>query len=465
MSRKIRTLIFLLFTLVFLSVSTIIVIKTLGYRVDFAASKLSHANIIDIKTNPSQANIQFNINDIQTNKTSPYQLETNDGVKVKIKISKDGFFDENMEVYGNKNENNYTRLTDIYLMPAQPTTISKNTNPEELLTLLDQNQLIKTKENKLYISSYTKNEVLNNDELITIKNTDIQTVIRALKNNNNILNFDNTFYFCDQRILLTKINNEWLIYQLQNLVGAYSNIVVKNSSIFYLLDSDKKLWQYNLLNNEKQFVDSNVTSIAQSVSPKLIWFVKDSVIYSTELDTFNGVDNNNKYTDLTKYNLSWNRLKVVQFYQGFIIQVDQQLFYIQDFRKDNPIMIASDVKTFTKSDQTLYWIDINNSSKYWNFLYGFRKEITTFDLLNSEDISDFVYSKDLKRVLVFTKNSVLSIWNLNNSENKNLINVQPINWISNQSCLTNINDFSITCLQDSQLIQTYQNKQLGDIFN
>jgi hypothetical protein len=300
----------------------------------------------------------------------------------------------------------------------------------------------------------------------------------------------------------------------ENGTRKISKLIQNTGKELLVLDNKGDLWMMDLNTFTWIFVDSGVAGIAKTERPSMVWVWKGSLIYRMESinsqdpslsqnylkdtrflnllpkdlaqnQTSNQTSNqpsNQTQADqsLSKKNLenlsdqeliqkiNLKNFRVTPFFQGYLFQFEQELYYFSDITK-NLIRMDGGVLYIGNNKDTLFWIDNKLNLKAYSFtqkyfinigkVYLEKKEL--IDLALDRGQISMYYDYTWNRLFVYSPHSVFSVWLDTDNYNEKLIKLDFKKWIADSSCLPEIRDRFQYCLKPSK----NQNFQEYDLVN
>jgi hypothetical protein len=454
-----RQNIFRIFALFFFIAVPFVVVYSLGFDLNLADRQLSNTISINIETLPRGADISNSGKKILE---TPRELRAKDNQLIPLDISLPGFKTEKFIIWAPPKENTSARITRLALLPEKNDEIRSFDENLKVVFLSDYQLLLKDKDN-YFIQQYTFTGLQGSAEQI-----DVFGKIDEIPNNNWVKLSETSFWNPDKNLLVAK-NNNWGIYNLNIFTVKFSSLVSINENNLLGLDDQGTLWQLDLNNNSYTFLDSNVQNLSFTQTPDNIWIRKNRKLYrlNRAVEDPNNFNLSDKlYTEfpvnttfLSSDLPAWKTMNISTLYQGLLIQVYNEIYYIPDNKPNEWEKIATSVNNFSTAGNSVFWIDNTNTLFSYNLFLKQWETIAILDITDKPENVNIVYYSPWNRVLVYTPDKVFSVWFDKEIFNKNIIKYYPVTWISDSSCFTNVIDKYQFCLKDNKLV-TYKNLNL-----
>jgi len=284
-------------------------------------------------------------------------------------------------------------------------------------------------------------------------------------------------------LLLYKHANLWYLLDLNKTNLTVQQIARVNNETVLILDSEGKVWLLSLpnsLNALRQplraisFLVGEIQGLTFTRSPDMIWFLRKGRIFAVPRENVQNLSSVLEYRELDSYEytnistLDWTdgllaEKKIVRFlasyaHQGLVFQIDQQLYYVPDFAKNDPVLISPEVFSWFAAGSSLFWLDQGFHLYVHNLSLNIKKFLSQFNLDSEttyKELRVFYYSK-WKRVFIYTPQKVYGLWFDKDIFNDTIVTYYPVLWVDQASCLGRISNDYQFCLLDGQLI-SYSN--------
>jgi len=448
-----RQNIFRIFAIFFFIAVPFVVVYSLGFDLNLADRQLSNTISINIETLPRGADISNSGKKILE---TPRELRAKDNQLIPLDISLPNFKSEKFIIWAPPKENTSARITRLALLPEKHDEIKSFDENLNVVFLSDFQLLLKDKDN-YFIQQYTFTGLQGAPVQLDV----FGKVDDEIPNKNWIKLSENSFWNPDKNLLVAK-NNNWSIYNLNIFTVKFTSVVSIDNNYFLGLDDQGALWQIDLNNQTYTFLDSNIQNLSFTQTPDNIWIRKNKKLHRLnrtlqESNNFNLSDKvYTEFPDNTTFLSSdlpaWKTMNIGSLYQGLLIQLYNELYYIPDNKPNDWEKIATNVNNFTTAGNSVFWIDSSNTLFSYNLFLKQWETISVLDIKDKPEDINIVYYAPWNRVLIYTPNKVYSVWFDKEIFNKNITKYFPVTWISDASCFTNVLDKYQFCLKDNKLV-------------
>jgi hypothetical protein len=444
--RKYLVLVYILF---FIGFAGFLLINSFGYRLNTTKRVIENSASVYIKTAPSGAAIVTNPGNRTT--ISNADLTLSNAGEISISLSKEGYATDKFNLYYSGLTNSATFLDRIYLMPTSSSTIAEYPSASKPLVFLSPTQLITQKNNSWYIDTIST---------VGITGTNLIQTTGGLPTE--LPNFkpigDQIFWDSKLNLVLAEQAGSWNLYQLQNL-GFKVISAVANQQKLLLYTDTKELWEWNY-KTSPVFVDSEVSGLTYTETPRTIWLWKNNWINTINLSNPISVQINQKSSQVVDdiFLTSTNYPFVIkQVYQGFVYLLGTDLYYRGDFENANFTLLDSDVLVFTSTNDSVYWSTSKQQLVFSNIRTQNRKLLTNYPEISS--ISSLLYDDYWSRLMIILPTKTDTIWHDNNRENQTITQYVVTPWLANSTCTKSSSLGSVYCINQNT-IQIYINRNL-----
>jgi hypothetical protein len=454
-----RQNIFRIFAIFFFITLPFLVVYSLGFDLNLADRQLSNTISINIETLPRGAEISNSGKKILE---TPRELRAKDNQLIPLDISLPNFKNEKFIIWAPPKENTSARITRLALLPEKNDEI-KSFDENLKVAFLSDYQLLLKDNDSFFIQQYTFTGLQGSPEKL-----DVFGKIDEIPKNNWVELSGTAFWNPDKNLLVRKKNN-WSIYNLNIFTVKFTSVVSIDENNFLGLDDEGALWQIDLNNRSFTFLDSNIQNLSFTQTPENIWIRKNKKLYRLnkalqEASNFNLLDK--VYTEFPANTTflnsdlpAWKTMNIGSLYQGLLIQIHKEIYYIPDNKPNEWEKLATNVNNFSTSGNSVFWIDNTNTLFSYNMFLKEWETISVLDIQDKPENINIVYYSPWNRIFVYTSNKVYAIWFDKEIFNKNITKYFPVTWISDSSCFTNVVDKYQFCLNDNKLVN-YKNLSL-----
>lgn len=454
-----RQNIFRIFAIFFFIAVPFVVVYSLGFDLNLADRQLSNTISINIETLPRGADISNSGKKILE---TPRELRAKDNQLIPLDISLPGFKTEKFIIWAPPKENTSARITRLALLPEKNDEIKSFDENLKVAFLSDYQLLVKDSDNFL-IQQYSFTGLQGSAEKLNVVGK-----IDEIPKNNWLKLSEFSFWNPNKNLLITK-NNNWSIYNLDIFTVKFTSVVSINENIFLGLDDQANLWQIDSNNQTFTFLDSNIQNLSFTQTPDNIWIRKNNKLHRlnrTLQEQGNFTLSDKVYTEFpANTNLlssdlpTWKTMNVGSLYQGLLIQLYNELYYIPDNKPNEWEKLATNVNNFSVAGNSVFWLDSSNTLFSYNLFLKQWETISTLDIKDKPEDINLVYYPPWNRIIIYTPKNVYAIWFDKEIFNKNITKYFPVTWISDSSCFTNVLDKYQFCLKDNKLVN-YKNLSL-----
>jgi hypothetical protein len=484
---KYRNYMVTIFIIFFVIALPLIFILASGNSPNFDLSG-TYNKTTSIKFDVSPAFSDFYIN---SNKLSSFtdEIRVPSGKEMEIKISKDGFIEDKISIFGPKDINSYFTISPFSLLPQKNlgTALQNETNKDRVyLTLLSNKYILfkDTKDSKrVFIAEYTVNTITNEQELFGISSDE---VAKGFINVGEL-----SYFFKEHQKLLTvnKDSNKFEIIDLEKFNLEIEKMVKYKDDNFYFVNKTGILYKYDQKLKIKTYIDDNVKNIEKIVGENFVYILKDNpnnvTVYSIntqqeivpELLTpdkaiFQTVREVEPLESPSKLVKLIPKLEVYQFYNGTMFLIGTNVFYKSN--SSNVIkVIAKDVLALKVFDKKVITLSIDGNITMFDLYNPYIYKVST---LNSEQLKNILesfdrdenikltYVFDWSRVMIYTKTNTYSVFFNNdyiyNQANSVKVQTSVVNWQNNKYCHPEIISASQFCITENGKLEIYKNSRL-----
>lgn len=456
-------------------------VYSLGYGLDLSERKLNHSVDITLQTTPSGALVKANGSPVTTTALIPTRLTAKDGYLINLEVTRDGFLSEKLDLWGQPGANTTARINPLVLLPENFNVFVKD--PEKtLLSLVTENLVLYQQNNQLVVQLYSFSGLLGNPEIVVSEFMDVNKILPSFWTS-----LSNNLYWQEAtNLLLYKQANLWYLFDLNKTNLSIQQMARVDAETILVLDSEGKVWLLDLPNSLNffqqplraiSFLIGDIQGITFTRSPDIIWFLRRGQIFAVSRENVQNLSSVLEYRELDSYeytniatldasvNFSATK-KIVRFlasyvHQGLVFQIDQKLYYVPDFAKNDPVLISPEVFSWFAAGSSLFWLDQDFNLYVHNLNLNIKKFLSQFNLdpgITYHELRIFYYSK-WKRVFVYTPQEIYALWFDKDIFNDTVVAYYPILWVNKASCLSRISNDYQFCLLDGQLI-SYSNTYL-----
>ncbi len=419
MEKRVRTILFFIFLLIFIVIAPLLTLYVQGYRFDFENKKLTQTGALFIKTiSPKQAEIY--IDNKLTQKTdfffSSALIENLLPKKYNIKVQKQDHYawEKNLEI----KEKQVAEAKNIILFPQDPNFKLLSTNIDNAWFSKDKKKAV-IKESEKNVWSLKLYNLEKNVKSHLLKETDIsQTgadlVDLEFTDNNNLLlqiaNKEQISYFNLQinRIpsLLTKTKAP------QSVIENALVYKVFNENIYYLDDlGDFYKTDVSLIKNEK--IASSPFNIKQETEYKL--YIYDKAIFLLEEKTVYFFNQDEKIFEKFSENINSLKISPDQKKIAYFSDSEIKILFLEEqtFQPRRQAMEAIFLIRLSENIKDVFWINsnyllftTNNALKITEI--DNRDQVNTIDLVTVENPEIFLNLQTKKLYLLDRGNLFVS---------------------------------------------------------
>lgn len=450
MPKSIRRFLIVLYTLFFIAFSVFLLINSFGYRLNTRERRIENSANITLRTAPFGAAITIQ-GDNQTYIT-PAELTFSQPGQVNLNLTKEGYSEERFTITYTGGSNSSTVIDRLYLLPLQPAN-----------TFTYQNALIRSYLNDTSLLIQRQNVLT----VETIGFVGIASSLPVINENgaiigNDMLNFTHVgpdvYWDPTAQLLLLKRTNSWSLYTLGTLSQRFHQVVA-NDGILIGLDTEKKVWSWNYSNGvDAQFIDSNVSGITFTSSPRTYWLLKNNWIQTITLDgsiTAQITPRNARVTNNALLTEKPQTFEILTVYQGYAIRINERVWYRPDFSATNLTFVTPNARLLTTVGDSIYWVNTDNVLLFSNLRSLNRSSIST-DI--PTDITTLSYHSAWSRIMLLSPSRTYSIWHDNDKINSDIKNYAIIPWL--ESACSPILDTDIVLCGNNREASLYTNRSL-----
>ena len=455
MSHRIQVLFVSVFILFFLVTASFIVAKTLGYDVNLRTGELQNISTVRVDTNPSGAAIT--LNQTLLSLRTPTELTIAQDAVASITVSKDGFLSQTWDLNSLPNQNSYTRLENVFLLPINTRIVHTFNNNETQQLILNENTILYAKNNVWYTSLFSPGAVSTN-AIPIINSAALSPAVSPT-----IVSLDETHHwFPQQNLILIRTQNIWTFYPIV-LSEPIIQVISLGDTQVMLLTASKNMWIKDLkIDAPARLWETNISSAVGTVSPAGVWITQSNALYRFDPDQIAAefVDANHLFAQDSRVVLAPGSLTVYPFFQGFVVHSGTSLWYLSENDKSNWKLLADDAVLATVSNRGVYWVSKNGQLLVQQFEQNNRR-ILTKSIPFSASIGDSMeYSLQWKRLIWRTQSGVYSVFHDTQVVDERIVDWTIQRWIDNGvGCNKKIFDFRLFCIQANTL-KSYENKEL-----
>jgi len=484
----------------FLVVSPVLAIYALGYDFDVKKNNLNSTVTLSVETAPENAKIDAigTFGKIENYSNADYRVATKD--QFKLIISKIGFLSEDFSVKGKNEDNSLARLKKIHLLPTDNQKLSlydSNWSDESFVSkdYILYSQTV-NEQKSWFLQQYSFSGFLGTVKPISAQETVTKTggdLILPINLDNNItptiktidtnsfweeVDFD-TFWQKDTQTLLFKDKSgNWKIWQSQFLnLGDFDLIWLgQNTVLLHDRLSTKNVYTYNIIEDKLVYITDNIK--AASLNNNQIWFWFEDKIFrlnKEEIFDLANVDWSTKigydFRDFEGFDRAAIYSKTADFkvknvYQGVMIFINGQIFYQPDSQPQKWNLIAVNVKNWTSTWHSIFWLDSEKRLITYNLELNYERMIAVLDLdLSRVEIANLDYYAPWHRVFIYTKtlngtlntSQVDSIWYNPDFVNKEIRTFSKNTWLKEDVCRPFVDGGFIFCLNRDKYLISFRN--------
>lgn len=383
MTKNIRSVLFYFFTLIFITITPLLILHSAGYRYDFDSKKITKTGGFYFKILPSSA--QIYINDKLVKKTNvlfnSVLAQNFLPKKYKISIRKEGYqpWEKTMEI----KENEATKATNVILIPAETKFLFLNQKVKNLFISPDGKSAILIKKYKITNDNLAAESKEENEKrfYLTFFNLEKQTEEILIKDDFFVpdLEFLDLQWSSDSKknFIKTKIKEkeQYYVLELSNtfpLSPIPVDLLKKSQEIYFNPEDNRKIFFLNgNAVSEIDYFSKNIRQIAENVLAYAI--SEENMIY---------ISNSGEIFKINLLNL--NREKI----SSFPLE-----------KNSNYELSVSPYDIFLKKDAELYRFD--DKSADFKKIYG-----PVTDIKISSDFKKAVYSNNREVFVMFLKDII-----------------------------------------------------------
>lgn len=456
MDSKQRQAIFTIFAVFFIVLLPFIIMLSLGYGFDIKKGSVTNNLTVKIQTFPRNADVLVGDRKFQT----PAELSVPSGQQTQIKIEKENFISEDFEFASNPNQNATARIDGLWLLPSAA---EAEFQTENILSILDKNYLLLDKNGTYGIANYSFAGI--RDEFLEISNPSKIKIQEGLWQTL----LQNVFWNQEQGLMLYQKNNfQWEIVDLKIFPHSFVSAVSLNKNQVLLLNSNGDLWFLNLETKVISFVENNISGLAFTESPDMVWILQRDSIYRLErtgLDPVNLDLKNFKFSNSRTIfraadsidRQKFNNFVTKNLFLGLVFKIGNNIVYVPDSNKESYKIITNDTKSIGTSGSSIFWLDAQNNLHTYNLLTQQERLIVLPQASFDSDAKVILsYYTSWKRLFVYDQKKLFTVWIDLEINNEAILNYSPFLWLENQSCFGAINNNYQFCSQQNKLL-VYKN--------
>jgi hypothetical protein len=489
-------------TIFFLVVSPILAIYALGYDFDLKKNDLKNTVTASVETAPDNAKVQ-SIGDFgrQNNVTNAdFRIPTKNTLK--LSISKEGYVNEDFTIKGKSSENSLVRLKKINLLPASEQKYDTIPSEWQNISFVSKEFLLYSKadsltnQNSWFLQQYSYGGFLGDPKPVSsfVSDTQIQDTqtlpinldAAALPNISTIptnsfweeLSADIFWQKETQTYLFKNSSGEWKVWQIQFLnMGQMDTIWLGQNNIL-LFDrlNSKNLYQYDIKADKLSYLTDNVRAVSFNSNQLWIWYQNDLYRFNKEdldkissydwsgqikyqLSKFEGINSFSLYQDAKDF-------KVKNVYQGVVVFINGQIFYLSDSDNEKWVLLANDVEYWTSTWHSIFWVSGDGRLITQNLELGYRRFVAQLDFdITKNKIINLDYYASWHRIFFYISDKtninsnmqVYSIWYNPDFINNEIKTFSQKKWLDQKICRTFIESGYIFCIDDQNKFISYRN--------
>ncbi len=419
MEKRVRTILFFIFLLIFIVIAPLLTLYVQGYRFDFENKKLTQTGALFIKTiSPKQAEIYIDNKLIQKTDFffSSALIENLLPKKYNIKVQKQDYYawEKNLEI----KEKQVTEAKNIILFPQDPNFQLLSTDVDNAWFSKDKKKAV-IKESEKNVWSLKLYNLEKNVKSHLLKETDISQTgadlvdLEFIDNNNLLLQIAskeqiNYFNLQINRIppLLTKERAP------QNVIENALVYKVFNENIYYLDDlGDFYKTDVSLIKNEK--IASSPFNIKQETEYKL--YVYDKAIFLLEEETMYLFNQDEKIFEKFSENINSLKISPDQKKIAYFSDSEIKILFLEEqtFQPRRQAMETIFLIRLSENIKDVFWINsnyllftTNNALKITEI--DNRDQVNTIDLVTVENPEIFLNLQTKKLYLLDRGNLFVS---------------------------------------------------------
>jgi len=455
MSHRIQVLFVSVFILFFLITASFIVAKTLGYDVNLRTGSLQNVSTVRVDTNPSGAAITLN-NTLLSLKT-PAELTIAQDAVATITVSKDGFIPQTWDLNSLPNQNSYTRLENIFLLPINTRAVHTFNPGETQQFILNENTILYAKNNLWYTSLFSPGAVSSSATPV-INSAALSTTTKPT-----IVSLDESHHWLpQQKLMIIKSQNIWTLYVVE-LSEPIIQVISLGDTQVMLLTTGKNLWIKDLkTDTPARLWDTNISSVVGTVSPAGVWITQSNVLFRFNPSQIAAefVDENHVFARDPLITLAVGSLTVYPFFQGFVVHSGTYLWYVGENDKAHWKLLADDALLATVSSRGVYWVTNSGQLLVQQFEQNNRRVLTQNIPFSAADADSMEYSSQWRRLIWRTQSGVYSVFHDTQVIDERIVDWTIQRWIEDGAgCSRKITDYRLFCIQGNTL-KSYENKEL-----
>jgi len=400
-----RRLTYITFIIIFLVVSPLIILYTMGYRYNFSKGRVQKTGILKITSIPRNANISLNGVTYEKNST-PAKIEYLLPGDYEISLTKDGYhaWKKKLAVY----ENGTTFAEKVMLW--------KKSEPQSLSSTSTDNWLISPDKNIIALSKTDNISLINiNSGLLGEISGGNMEVISTIKDYDRLELI--AFSPSGRYVLVNATKGKQIEYFLTDTLNKeskklngknYKSIKWDNNGDNLYALNESGLWQFNLSSLNPKLIIKTAKADDFFVSNKTLYFVGQQLISQQTLT-------GETAKDLKKLSCTICQIKDIKNNKGFIWDIKTGILEIVDLSNQN--------KTIELFAKNFDWLNDTSLIVYNDF------EIYTLEL--NKDQAELItrLSTPIKYViwhpkgrhLIFSTGGEIKIIELDNRELRNII--------------------------------------------
>lgn len=487
----------------FLIVSPVLAIYALGYDFDVKKNNLNSTVTLSVETAPENAKISAfgTFGRIENYGNSDFRVATKD--QFKVELSKSGFLSEDFLIKGKDDDNSLARLKKIHFLPTDNQKLSMHGSNWADESFVSKDYILYSQsvneQKSWFLQQYSYSGFLGAAKPITAQevenkidtdsnlpiNLDINPnlTIKTIDTNSfwEEVDFDTFWQKNTQSLLFKDKIGSWKIWQSQFLnLGDFDLIWLgQNTVLLHDRLNTKIVYTYNILEEKLTYITDNIKAV--SLNNNQIWFWFEDKIFrlnKEEIFDLANVDWSSKigydfkdfegFEGFERVNIYSNNVnfKVKNVYQGVMIFINGQIFYQPDSQPQKWSLIATNVKNWTSTWHSIFWVDTENRLITYNLELGYQRMIAVLDLdLSKVEIANLDYYAPWHRVFIYTinpkdtsyKTQVDSIWYNPDFVNKEIRTFSKNTWLKEDVCRSFVESGYIFCLNRDKYLISFRN--------
>lgn len=453
-----RKIYFLTFTCFFLILAPFLAIYSLGYNFDLDNRGLDNSITITVDSKPRSSQTYSGESLLMR---SSGELRAGGGLLIPLSIRKEGYHSENFVVWSDVNTNTTARLTDLWLLPYQSEPIDRRSELD-VVQIVAKDQAVIRDDGRYYMQFFNIGGLTGAKEEIKLEGVSIERINTPIRWE---MVFKNTFWSEEDKLLLFKYDNSWILEDLNNSKADTASLARLNDREFLILDTQNQLWLWNYQNRNIRFIESNIHGMSYTEIPQFIWLLSYNKVYrlnlfqiseTMELENFLFTQFNQRRGDV--FDTSSKDFVVKNVHQGILFKVNSFVVYVPDFDKSSMHILSNDVVKVNTIDDSVLWIDSKKQLWFYNVRLKHLENLLTIGELSIQDIekSTLFYYSLWNRVVIYAPNKVVGVWYHKDILNQNVIGYSAINWIYGDFCYQQIHDRHQMCINNNRIV-TYKN--------